>query len=273
MTIIDGRVRLRTDILLELWNAESNPGLKDYIEKYHMQDRLSVMGVSDLIAEAGDAGIEKLLVYGSTPKENTHIMDLAKTHDALIPVGGIDIDRGIRAALEEIVRLQTGNIAAINISFQCDKKVNDRELYALYAYCELHTIPVIIHSGIHYSRDVNMWKAQPQYFDEIAVDFPELKIIMSHGGNGFGPSVLAVTQRHPNIYLEFSAMRPKYMAPEFIQAANTYLQDRCIFGTDYPLTDFKHQIELWQYSLREVVWEKFFHQNIMHALFEKPVSK
>jgi len=273
MTIIDGRVRLRTEALLGFWNAETNPGLKDYADKYHMQNRLSVMDVSELISLAGESGIEKLLVYGSTPSENTHILNLSQEHTALIPVGGIGLGAGIRKALEEIVRLKAGNIAAIDFSFLCDKNVNDRELYALYAYCELNELPVIIHSGIHYSRDSNMWKAQPQYFDEIAVDFPELKIIMSHGGNGFGPSVLAVTQRHPNIYLEFSAMRPKYMAPEFIQAANTYLQDRCIFGTDYPLTDFKHQIDLWQYSLREIVWEKFFHKNILNALYEKPVSK
>lgn len=273
MQIIDGRVRLRTKPLVDLWNENKNPELKNYNENYHMEDRLSVLGVDELLAQANETGIVKMLAYGSTPTENTHILDIAKKHDAIIPVGGINLYYGIRAALDEIARLKARNIAAIDISFLCDKNVNDREFYPIYAYCEMQTIPIIIHSGVHYSRDLNMWKAQPQYFDEIAVDFPELRIIMSHGGNGFGPSVLAVTQRHPNIYLEFSAMRPKYMAPEFIQAANTYLQDRCIFGTDYPLTDFQQQVERWQYSLREVVWKKFFHQNILNALFDKPTSK
>ncbi|MEA1876781.1 MAG: hypothetical protein U9N86_07940, partial [Bacteroidota bacterium] len=162
MTIIDGRVRLRTKTLIDFWKTEKNSGLKNYIEMYHMQDRLSIMDVADLIALASESGIEKLLVYGSTPTENTHILELSKKNPALIPVGGISLDAGIRVALEEIISLKDQNIAAIDISFLCDRNVNDRELYALYAYCEINALPVIIHSGIHYSRDVNMWKAQPQ---------------------------------------------------------------------------------------------------------------
>ncbi|NQV14945.1 amidohydrolase family protein [bacterium] len=273
MKIIDGRVRLRTELLLKFWDPDLNPLLKDYANKYKMQDRLSVMEVTEFIQVGKNAGIEKFLVYGSNSGENSHILELAKQYSELIPVGGISLNNGIRAALEEIIRLKSENAAAIDFNFLGEKNVNDRDFYALYSYCEVHAIPVIIHSGVHYSRGGYMWRVQPQYFDEIAVDFPELRIIMSHGGNGFGPSVLAITQRHPNIFLEFAAMRPKYMAPEFLQAANTYLKDRCIFGTDYPLTDFEDQIKLWQYSLREEVWDLFFHQNILTALFEPPASR
>ncbi|MCF7824329.1 MAG: amidohydrolase family protein [Candidatus Marinimicrobia bacterium] len=272
MKIIDGRARLRTETFIKFWDPDHNPAIKDYVEKYHMQDRLKALSVEQLILHANEAGIEKLLIYGSTPEENSRILKLSKEHKELIPVGGVNLKKGISVALEEIIRLKAENIAAIDFSFLCEKNVNDKDFYALYGYCEVHSIPVIIHSGVHFSRSAYLWKAQPQYFDEIAVDFPELKIIMSHGGNGFGPSVLAVTQRHPNIYLEFASMRPKYMAPEFIQAANTYLKDRCIFGTDYPLTDFDNQVKLWQYALREEVWDKFFRQNILSALFEKPVK-
>jgi len=273
MKIIDARVRLRTSKLLKMWNAEVHPELAEYIKMYDMQNRLSEMSTTALLDEAHAVGIEQVLVYGSTPDENTHILELASEHHAIIPVGGVNLSSGIRAGLEEIIRLKADNIAAIDFSFLLEKNVNAREFYPLYAYCELNRIPVIIHSALHYSRNISMWKAQPQYFDELAVDFPELRIIMSHGGNGFGPATLAVAQRHPNIYLEFSALRPKYMAPEFIQAANTYLKDRCIFGTDYPLTTFDQQIKHWQYALREEIWDLFFHQNINTALFGEPVSR
>jgi len=273
MKIIDARVRLRTSTLLKMWDVQNHTELIDYIEMYDMQSRLNEMSTSDLIKDAQTAGVEQILAYGSNPEENTHILDLAAEHSSIIPVGGVNLSNGIKAALEEITRLKSANIAAIDFSFLLKKNVNAREFYPLYAYCELQRIPVIIHSAIHYSRDISMWKAQPQYFDELAVNFPELKIIMSHGGNGFGPVTLAVAQRHPNIYLEFSALRPKYMAPEFIQAANTYLKDRCIFGTDYPLTTFDQQIKHWQYALREEVWERFFYQNIKTALFGEPVSR
>ncbi len=273
MKIIDGRARLRTEILLKQWDASLHPHIKDYIEKYDMQERLSVLSVEELLSEAGRSDISKMLVYGSTPEENSHILELSRQHSALIPVGGISLEAGIKSALEEIIRLKAEGAVAINFSIFDNKNVNDRDFYALYGHCEVNCIPVIIHSAVQYSRETYMWKAQPQYFDEIAVDFPELKIIMSHGGNGFGPATLAVAQRHPNLFLEFSALRPKYMAPEFIQAANTYLKDRCIFGTDYPLTNFGQQIKLWQYSLREEVWKGFFFNNIQTALFGKPVAK
>ena len=273
MTIIDARVRLRTSTLLKMWDIDQSPALKDYIDKYNMQDRLEVMDTEKLLEEAQRFGIDKVMAYGCTPEENSHIIELARKYDGIIPLGGVNLDQGIQAALQEIIRLKSENVAAIDFNFLLTKNVNAREFYPLYAYCELNQIPVIIHSAIHYSRDVSMWKAQPQYFDEVAVDFPELKIIMSHGGNGFGPATLAVAQRHPNLYLEFSALRPKYMAREFIQAANTYLKNRCIFGTDYPLTNFEQQIEHWKYALREEVWDLFFHQNINKALFEEPVSR
>jgi predicted TIM-barrel fold metal-dependent hydrolase len=117
-----------------------------------------------------------------------------------------------------------------------------------------------------------MWNGQPQSIDEVAVDFPELKLIVSHGGNGFGPPILAVAQRHPNVYLEFSALNPAYMAPEFLYATNTYLKNKCIFGSDYPLIDFNVAISYWKKVLRENVQALFFHQNILDALYKNPTA-
>lgn len=57
--------------------------------------------------------------------------------------------------------------------------------------------------------------SQPKFIDEIAVDFQEFKIIVSHGENGFSAPILAVAQRHLNIYLEFRALTPSYMASGF----------------------------------------------------------
>ncbi len=270
MKIIDGRVRLRTREMLKPWTENLHPAFHDYIDKYHMHDRLSPMSVPDLLKFAGQSEIDQIVVSGGNAAENQHIAELSKKYPQIIPVGGVSISRGIQAALMAISQLKGLNFAAINLGFAEKLEINDKLLYPLYGFCEYLQIPIIIHSSIHFWRGAYMWKGQPQYFDELAVDFPTLKIIMSHGGNGFGPPVLAVAQRHPNIYLEFSALRPKYMAPEFIQAANTYLKHKCIFGTDYPLIDFGEQVKVWKYALREEVWDLFFHDNILNALYEKP---
>lgn len=272
MKIIDGRVRLRTKQLLKPWTTELKPFFKEYIDWYKMKDRLTPISVEEQIKIVKDAGIEKMVVCGINSEENDYIIELAEKHDEIIPVSEVSVTNGILQAINEIKHYCKKNIAAINISPFTEKVyANDKKLYPIYSICEQLKKPIIIHGSMHYWRGSYMWHGHPQFIDEVAVDFPELKIIISHGGNGFGPTVLAVAQRHPNVYLEFSALRPKHMAPEFIQAANTYLKKKCIFGTDYPLIEFKEQIDLWKYALREEVWDFFFHQNILDALYNDPV--
>ena len=272
MQIIDGRVRLRTEQLLKPWTTEIQPFFKDYIEWYKMKDRLTPMSVDEQIKIAMEANIEKMVVCGGNKEDNNHIMELSKKYDEIIPVAAVNVNDGVLKALKELRRCSEKNVAAIHISpFILKINANDKKLYPIYGLCELLKKPIIVHGSMHFWRGAYMWHGHPQFLDEVAVDFPELKLVISHGGNGFGPPVLTVAQRHPNVYLEFSALRPKHMAPEFIQAANTYLKKKCIFGTDYPLIEFKEQIDLWKYALREEVWEFFFHKNVLDALYNDPV--
>ena len=272
MKIIDGRVRLRTKQLLKPWTTELKPYFKDYIKWYNMKDRLTPIPVSNQIKQVKKLGIEKIVVAGGNKEDTDHIIDLSIKHKEIIPIAAIKIKNSIFSALKEIQRCYDKKVAAYHISpFSERINANNKLYYPVYSLCELLKKPIIIHGSLHFWRGSYMWHGHPKYIDEVAVDFPQLKIIISHGGNGFGPSVLAVAQRHPNVYLEFSALRPKYIAPEFIQAANTYLKKKCIFGTDYPLIEFKEQIDLWKYALREENWQYFFHKNIQDALYKDPV--
>jgi len=272
MKIIDARVRLRTEELLKIWTSEHTPYYKDYVQLYKMKSRLSVMPVEELLALAARHGVERMMAYGITAADNDHILELARRFEAIIPVAGVTIEHGIRFAMRDIKKYLDQGVAAVFLSpFTMKFNLNDRLLYPLYGLCELLKMPMIVHGAIHFWRGAYMWQGQPQFIDEIAVDFPELKLIVSHGGNGFGPPMLAVAQRHPNVFLEFSALNPAYMAPEFLYAANTYLRNKCIFGTDYPLVDFELAIGRWKKVLREEVWERFFYQNVLDALHGEPV--
>lgn len=272
MRVIDARARLRTEQLLKAWTTELRPYFRDYVGNYKMQPRLTVMPVQDLIDYAMQSGVEKMVVCGGNRQDNDHILELAKTHKEVIPVAGVSVDEGIRHAMRDVERYAKLGVAAINLSpFMSKLDANDRSLYPIYGLCELLGKPVIVHGSLHYWRGAYMYNGQPQYIDEIAVDFPELKLIVSHGGNGFGPPILAIAQRHPNVYLEFSALNPTYMAPEFLVAANTYLKKKCMFGTDYPLLEFDVCIERWKKVLREDVCDSFFYQNVLDALYKAPV--
>lgn len=273
MKIIDSRVRLRTQQLLKIWTDEQNNCYSDYVNLYKMKSRLSALPVKEMIAMAGNNDIEKIMAYGITEEDNREIIALSREFKEIIPIAGVSIEKGIRFALRDIKKYFDEECAAIFLSpFNLKYPLNDRMLYPLYGLCELMQKPIIVHGGVHYWRGAYMWNGQPQNIDEVAVDFPELKLIVSHGGNGFGPPILAVAQRHPNVYLEFSALNPTYMAPEFLYAANTYLKNKCLFGTDYPLIDFNVAISHWKKVLRENVQELFFRQNALDALYKMPVA-
>ena len=273
MKIIDSRVRLRTKQLLKPWTTDLRPYFKEYIRIYKMKSRLTEMPVQDLLDHAAQLGVEKMVICGNDQEDNDYILELADKYKELIPIASISMENGIRSALLETERCFNQGFAAISIApYRIKLNVNDRLLYPIYGHCELIRKPVIVHGAIHFLRRAYMWHGQPQFIDEIAVDFPELKLIVSHGGNGFGPPILAVAQRHPNVYLEFSALNPQYMAPEFLYATNTYLKKRCLFGTDYPLMEFDVSIKRWKKVLRENVTGLFFYQNVLDALYKEPVK-
>jgi len=271
MKIIDAKVLLRTEQCLKILRDENNNFYSDYARLYKMKSRLSPLPVEELIGIAAGNNIEKMIAYGITKEDNSHILDIGRQFKEIIPVVGIGIGKGIRYALRDIKKYCDEGAAAILISpFDLKYPLNDRLLYPLYGVCELLKKTVIVHGSMHFWRESYMWHGQPQYVDEIAVDFPELKIIVSHGGYGFGSQILAVAQRHPSVYLEFSALDPIFVDPAFLYAANTYLSKKCIFGTDYPFVDFSVAIKRWEKVLRKDVLESFFRQNLLDALFKAP---
>jgi uncharacterized protein len=264
MKVIDGRVRLRTPQLLKAWTTELHPAFREYIDLYGMKDRLTENPPTLTRVEMLEAGIGKAIVCGGCEEDNDSIMAMMPwVEDWVVPVGGMPIKTAQKSALESSRIIKAGMKAVSIAPFMTHHDVNHADVLPVYEMCQNARIPVIVHSSIHYWPDADMWHGSPEKFDKIARYFPNLTIIMSHGGNGFGPTVLAVAQRHKNIYLEFSALNPKYMAPEFLQAARTYLKDRCIFGSDYPLIPFSKAMNMWRNADMP---EQFFGANMERAL-------
>jgi predicted TIM-barrel fold metal-dependent hydrolase len=73
------------------------------------------------------------------------------------------------------------------------------------------------------------------HVDDVAVDFPDLKIVLAHPSFPWQDEALAVALHKPLVYIDLSGWSPKYFPPQLIQYANTLLKDKVLFGTDYPL--------------------------------------
>ncbi len=272
--VIDFRVRFRTSLMLEPWIPEKPaPHFEQYIELYKMKPRLTEMGMDQFVSNMNDQGIARGVVCGGSFEENDHLMDVMATENGnnFYFIAGIHPQNGIRRNPEELRRCHSAGFLGVNISpYIWGIKANSKLLYPVYAYCESNQLIAIVHGSLHYNRYQSMWLGDPKYMDEIAMDFPSLKLVISHAGNGFGVLGLAVAQKHPNIYLEFSALWPKYLPEATLHAVNTYLKNRCLFGTDYPLVDFRHGYEAWQKAIRPDVHDLFFNKNARECLHKQP---
>ncbi len=120
---------------------------------------------------------------------------------------------------------------------------NDNFIYPLYAVAEKLGIPVLFHTGTSIFYGVRVKYANPIYFDDVAVDFPNLKIIMAHGGRGLWYNeALTIARLHKNIYIEVSGLPPQKLL-QFFPPMERFA-DKFIFGTDWPSVDVKKNIEI-----------------------------
>ena len=274
MDVVDFRVRLRTEHMLGPWDPDDPaPHFSQYITLYKMRPRLTPLAMPEYIATMNAGGVARGVVCGGSIEDNDHLMQVRSSldEDPFYYIAGVHPKYGVRRNLEELERCREAGFLGVNISpWIWGVPANASVLYPLYAYCESHRLVAIVHGSLHYNRFQSMWLGDPKYMDEIAIDFPNLKLVVSHAANGFGVLGLAVAQKHPNIFLEFSALWPQYLPEATLQAVNSYLKDRCLFGTDYPLVEFGAAVEAWTAAVKPAVRELFFAKNAERCLFGEP---
>lgn len=110
---------------------------------------------------------------------------------------------------------------------------NDSRLYPLYAKAQELGIPVMIHTGSSVFRGSRLKYGDPLFMDDVAVDFPELTLLMVHSGRGFWyERAYFLTKLHTNVYMEISGLPPKRLLDYFPELER--VADKVIFGSDWP---------------------------------------
>jgi len=110
---------------------------------------------------------------------------------------------------------------------------NDQIMYPIYSKAQELGIPVMFHTGTSVFRGSRVKYGDPIFFDDIAVDFPDLTIIMAHSGRNFWyDRAFALSRLHPNLYMEISGLPPQNLLNYF--PGFTANADRILFGTDWP---------------------------------------
>jgi hypothetical protein len=118
---------------------------------------------------------------------------------------------------------------------------NDIRFYPLWEKCAELEVPVLFHSGqtavgagLPGGGGLKLKYAQPIHMDDVAADFPALNIIMAHPGVPWQEEQLSIALHKPNVYIDLSGWSPKYFRPILVQYANSLLQDKVLYGSDFP---------------------------------------
>jgi len=111
---------------------------------------------------------------------------------------------------------------------------NDARLYPLYAFAQEAGLPVMFHTGISTFPGSRLKWASPLLLDDVAVDFPELPIVLAHGGRDLWfHEAFTLARLHANVYLEVSGLPASRLLQYFPRLAT--LQGKVLFGTDFPV--------------------------------------
>jgi len=163
----------------------------------------------------------------------------AANADVLIPFASIDPAKGRMGVLEarRLVEQHGTRGFKFHPSLQ-EFHPNDRAVYALYAEIEALGVPALFHTGQTAAvagGGVRLKYSNPLALDDVAVDFPDLKIVLAHPSFPWQEEAISVALTKPNVYIDLSGWSPKYFPPILVQYANTLLRDKVLFGSDYPV--------------------------------------
>jgi predicted TIM-barrel fold metal-dependent hydrolase len=120
--------------------------------------------------------------------------------------------------------------------------LNHRKYYPFYAKCAELGVPVVMQVG-HSAERMPSELGRPILVDDIALDFPELTIVGAHTGWPWVEEMIALAWKHRNVYIGTSAHHPKYVDKALITFANSRGKGKVMWGTDYPVMDYKDALD------------------------------
>jgi uncharacterized protein len=202
----------------------------------------------EFLAYLDTAGVERAAlinyvapeVIGYTEKANDFVSEYARTDpDRLLAVGGLlpthpDPAREV-ARLKERLHLRAIKLHPPHQGFRPNAYADGElpGLRDLYAACARHELPVIFHTGTSVFPRARNKFADPMLVEDVAVDFPELTIILAHGGRPIWMSTAVfLARRFPNVWLDVSGIPPDRLLEYFPTLPR--LAPKVLFGTDWP---------------------------------------
>ena len=203
-------------------------------------EKMDIAGVERSLLIAVRAGDIRVPESFEIPYSRVH--EICQEHpDRFSGLAGIDPFRGMAGLkeLEEAVN-NMGFVGAHLYPHWCELPPDHAKYYPYYAKCCELDIPIMMQVGhnLVYSRKRRLPSVgKPIYLDQVAIDFPELKLIGIHIGIPWTDEMISMCWKHENVFTAGDAYAPKYWPESFVHYANSYGKNKVMFGTDWPVID------------------------------------
>jgi len=209
------------------------PKMPETIQLYRDMQIALVLFTVD--AEAG---------MGAKRVSNYEVAEIAnKNDDICIPFASIDPHKGKYGAREARDLVENHGVRGFKFhGIAQNAHPADRMAYPIYEVINEYKLPAIFHTGhsgmgtgMRGGGGMRLKYGEPMLIDDVAVDFPDMKIILAHPSWPWVDQSLSMALHKDNVFIDLSGWSPKYFPKQVIQYANTQLKHKMMFGSDFPL--------------------------------------
>ncbi|MEE4363530.1 MAG: amidohydrolase family protein [Desulfotignum sp.] len=278
MKIIDFRFRPNTqETISGIQNSKMFKGLCESIDFSKMKPQTLDEVVADLdrhnVIKTVITGRDCETTYGAKSNNESVTEFISKYPEKFIGFVGLDPHKGMKAIAELKASVQElGMKGAAVDPYLAQIYANDAKYYPIYSKCCELDIPIVFTTGpATLVPNAIIDHVAPRYIDVVARDFPELKIVISHGGYPWVNEAIIVAERNRNVYIDLSEYEFSPMSEAYIQAANTMISDKILYASAHPFVDFKQALKTYEsLDFKPEVRQKIMHDNAAKLLGLQP---
>jgi len=261
-------------------DAWAQPAFKDMLSRVPEIGRLFAQSGTASVLESGltpgemieamdRAGVAQVMLSawhrpGGWVVSNDRVAEMARAFPGrFVGVAAVDLENPV-AAVRELERAvkELGFKALRVIPWLWKLPPNDRLYYPLYVKCIELDVPFCTQVG-HTGPLMPSETGRPvPYLDEVALTFPELRIVGGHIGYPWTDEMIGLAWKHANVFIDTSAWLPRYYPPQLLHYMQTYGKEKVLFGTNFPQLTFEKCVEdARKLGLAPDVEANFLHAN------------
>ena len=219
------------------------------------------------------AGVERAMLCawhrpGKALTTNDEIAEIvARFPDRFVGVAAVNLEKPVEAVRELDRAVKKLGFKALRvIPWLWNRPPNDKLYYPLYVKCIELDIPFCTQVG-HTGPLMPSEPGRPvPYLDEVALTFPELKIVGGHIGYPWTDEMIGLAWKHENVFIDTSAHLPRYYPPQLIHFMKSYGREKVLFGTNFPQLPFEKCMEqVLALDLADEVRAAFLRENALRV--------